>query len=78
MVLMDMQLPGIDGVEATRRIRKFDDEEHRDVVIVAMTANALASEREACFQAGMNDYVAKPFSQVELSNMLHKWVGVTD
>jgi len=76
MVLMDMQLPGIDGVEATKRIRLLEDEKKRDVTIVAMTANALAAEREACIQAGMNDYVAKPFSQLELSNMMHKWLNV--
>ncbi len=75
LVLMDVQLPMLDGLEATERIRASSNPAARSVVIIAMTANALASEREACIEAGMNDYLSKPMSQNDLSNMLNKWVG---
>jgi len=74
LILMDMQLPIIDGLEATRRIRASNNPAIRDVIIVAMTANALSSERQSCIDAGMNDYLSKPVSQLELSDMLKKWL----
>jgi CheY-like chemotaxis protein len=73
VILMDVQLPTMDGMEATRMIRASEDPKVRDVVIVALTASALASERTGCFEAGMNDYLSKPFSQADLSAMLTKW-----
>ena len=59
VVLMDVQMPELDGLDATRRIceRWPEDERPR---IIAMTANAMPEDREACFAAGMDDYVAKP------------------
>lgn len=74
-ILMDVQLPIMDGLEATRIIRSNNEPTIRDVVIVAMTANALADERVACFDAGMNDYLTKPVSQADLARMLEKWLG---
>ncbi|HBF60532.1 MAG TPA: PAS domain S-box protein, partial [Methyloceanibacter sp.] len=59
-VLMDMQMPIMDGVTATRTLRK--DSRYRDLPVIAMTANALASDREACLEAGMNDHVTKPIN----------------
>lgn len=73
LVLMDMQMPGMDGPETTRHIRapgaRVADP---GVPIVALTANVLAEHREACFGAGMNDFLAKPIQKTKLVAMLHK------
>ncbi len=72
-VLMDMQMPVIDGLLATRHIR--ENLKNSTLPIVAMTANAMASDREACLQAGMNDHVGKPFEIDQLVDTLRHNVG---
>ncbi len=70
VVLMDVQMPELDGLEATRRIRaQWPD---RPLKIVAMTANAMAGDREACLAAGMDDYLSKPIRAAELTSALER------
>ena len=71
-ILMDCRLPVIDGYEATRQIRQLPG--CADVPIIALTANALQGDREACLSAGMNDYLAKPFKRTDLQQILQRWV----
>ncbi len=71
VVLMDVQMPELDGLDATRRIRERWPDESRPHII-AMTANALPEDREACFAAGMDDYVAKPIRAEELAAALKR------
>ena len=73
VVLMDLQMPVMDGFTATRRIR--EDLGLRELPIVAMTANAMASDRQACLAAGMNDHVGKPFELDHLVGVLRKQAG---
>ncbi|MBA2381196.1 MAG: response regulator [Chloroflexi bacterium] len=65
VILMDVQMPRMDGLEATRRIRQRWPE--RSIRIVGLTANAMAGDREACLAAGMDDYVSKPIRPDELA-----------
>jgi signal transduction histidine kinase/ActR/RegA family two-component response regulator len=71
LVLMDMQMPVMDGLEATRAIRAFEVANARSrLYIVAMTANALATDRQACAEAGMDNFLAKPFKASDLAKLL--------
>jgi PAS domain S-box-containing protein len=72
LVLMDMQMPEMDGVTATREIRK--DQRFKNLPIVAMTANAMQSDRDRCLAAGMNDHVAKPIEPEDLWKALLQWI----
>jgi len=72
LVLMDVQMPQIDGLEATRLIRT--DADFADLPILAMTASAFAEDRQACMDAGMNDFVAKPVEPEALFAMIAKWL----
>lgn len=72
MVLMDMQMPVMDGVTATREIRK--QAKWSALPIIAMTANAMASDRDRCIDAGMNDYLVKPIDPDQLWMTLRRWI----
>ena len=71
-ILMDCRLPIINGYEATRQIRQLPG--CATLPIIALTANALQGDRETCLQAGMNDYLAKPFKRADLEQILQRWV----
>jgi signal transduction histidine kinase len=73
VIFMDCQMPGLDGFDTTRRLRA----QGITSPIIAMTANALAGDRERCLAAGMNDYLAKPFPEDSLRDMLARWVPAT-
>ena len=70
LLLMDIQMPEIDGFEATRRIRQLEEPRARQMRIVAMTAHAMAGDRERCLAAGMDDYISKPLRAVDLDRVL--------
>ncbi len=72
VVLMDMQMPVMDGLSATRAIRQLAG--LQALPIIAMTANAMAEDRERCLEAGMNDHIAKPIAVQELVDKLQRWV----
>ncbi|MDD2051233.1 ATP-binding protein [Pseudomonas putida] len=71
-ILMDCRLPLVDGYEATRQIRLQQGGER--LIIIALTANALQGDRETCLQAGMNDYLSKPFKRHDLQQLLQRWL----
>ena len=78
LVLMDCQMPEMDGFTATATIRQQEQEAggHRHVPIIALTANAMEGDRARCLAAGMDDYLAKPFTMAQLSEMLTQWLTV--
>ena len=77
MIFMDMRMPNMDGLESTRKIRALPGVS-RDLPIVALTANAFDDDRNACFDSGMNDFMTKPVSAEELSEMVARWTGAQD
>src|SRR5205823_12872885 len=79
IVLMDCHMPELDGYEATRLIRQFEaekaDPQRPPVYVIAMTANALESDRDKCLAAGMNDYISKPVKLPDLQAVLQQASG---
>ncbi len=74
IVLMDCQMPELDGYEATGIIRKSESMPFREIPIIALTANAVKGDRERCIAAGMSDYLCKPVKLTELEAMMSKWL----
>jgi CheY-like chemotaxis protein len=80
LVFMDCQMPGMDGYEATRRMRSLEKQAREGgeprgrAPIIAMTASALAGDRERCIEAGMDEYLGKPFTMEQLQDVLCRWL----
>lgn len=74
LILLDCQMPVMDGFEAAPRLNALARSRGRDVSIVALTANAIAGDRERCLAAGMHDYLAKPFSSADLYAVVARWL----
>ena len=75
-VLMDVQMPELDGLEATHLIREWEKSTGQHIPIIAMTAHAMAGDRERCLDAGMDDYVSKPLEPKVLFSALDRWTQV--
>ena len=74
MILMDLQMPVMDGITATQLIREYESNTNRHITIVALTANDSAGIQNQCLEAGMDDFVNKPSTLVKISDILSKWL----
>jgi CheY-like chemotaxis protein len=75
IILMDIQMPEMDGYETTRIIRKMEEQAGRHTVIIAMTAYAMRGDKEKCISAGMDDYISKPFKSDDLYEIIDEYAG---
>ena len=74
MILMDLQMPVMDGITAAQLIRQYESNTNRHITIVALTANDSAGIQNQCLEAGMDDFVNKPSTLVKISDILSKWL----
>ena len=77
MILMDVSMPEMNGLEATAKIRELEASSGRHVPIIGVTAHALKGDRERCLEAGMDDYLSKPISPKTLMQKIERWIGGT-
>gem|GEM_PF-2014470 len=75
LILMDCQMPVMDGFEATRQIRRIEEKGHRHTPIVALTASVLPLDREKCFAAGMDEFLTKPVSLDDIRSLIKRWMS---
>ncbi len=76
VVLMDIQMPVMDGIEATKAIRKIEKETGRKIFIIAVTAYSLDKDRERIMAAGMDNYLCKPYKPVDLHNIIENTLNL--
>lgn len=76
IVFMDCQMPEMDGYEATRRYRAYEESSDERVPVIAVTANAIVGDKQKCLAAGMDDYLSKPLKRDKLQEMLDKWLQI--
>ena len=75
LILMDCQMPEMDGYEASRQIREIERRSNaKRIPIIALTANAMSQDREECLNAGMDDYLSKPYGRLQMQDMLNRWL----
>jgi CheY-like chemotaxis protein len=75
LVLMDCQMPHMNGFEATIEVRKHEEGTHARIPIIAMTANEMTGDRERCIESGMDDYLSKPFVAKDLVELVERWAA---
>jgi CheY-like chemotaxis protein len=73
LILMDCQMPVMDGFETTKQIRAIEKEKGSHIPIIAMTANSMEGDREKCIESGMDDYISKPVRIKNLKEIIEKW-----
>jgi len=77
IILMDCQMPVLDGLQATEKIREIEMNGERRIPIIAVTANAIEGDREHCISVGMDDYISKPTKKNELNELIKKYMGIS-
>lgn len=85
LILMDCQMPNVDGYQATKAIRAWEKQQvmesgtqRRETPIVAMTAYTMPEDQEKCLDEGMNDYISKPFTKEVLRDTIQRWINTED